>query len=101
LVEPVHGRQELVAVAEMVLAELACGVAERLECFGDGDVPGLEAKRGRGQANLGHAGAQASLSGDERRATCRAALLGVIVSEHDPFAADTINVWRLVAHDAE
>src|SRR6476619_3766324 len=30
LVEAMHGRQELVAVAEMVLAELPCGVAERL-----------------------------------------------------------------------
>jgi hypothetical protein len=30
-VKPVHGGQELIAVAEMVLAELAGGVAERLE----------------------------------------------------------------------
>jgi len=30
-VEAVHGRQELVAVAEMVLAELSGHVAERLE----------------------------------------------------------------------
>ena len=35
LVEPVHGRQVLVQVAEVVLAELAGGVAERLEQFGD------------------------------------------------------------------
>jgi hypothetical protein len=41
----VHGRQVLVAVAEVVLAELAGGVAERLEQLGDGRVLGLEADR--------------------------------------------------------
>ena len=37
-VEAVHGRQELVAVAEMVLAELAGDIALRLEQLGDGRV---------------------------------------------------------------
>ena len=37
-VEAVHGRQELVAVAEMVLAELAGDVALRLQQLGDGRV---------------------------------------------------------------
>ena len=58
LVEAVHRRQELVAVAEMVLAELAGGVAERLERLGDGDVLGLQAERRARQADLGQAGAQ-------------------------------------------
>jgi len=35
LVEAVHGRQELVAVAKMVLAELAGGIALRLEQLGE------------------------------------------------------------------
>ncbi len=35
LVEAVDGGQKLVAVAEVVLAELAGGVAQRLECGGD------------------------------------------------------------------
>ena len=43
LVEAVHGRQELVAVTEMVLAELAGGVAERLEQLGEGRVLLLQA----------------------------------------------------------
>ena len=38
LIEAVDRRQELVAVAEMVLAELAGRVAERLQQFGDGRV---------------------------------------------------------------
>jgi hypothetical protein len=37
-VEPVHGRQVFIPIAEMVLAELTGGVAERLEQFGDGRV---------------------------------------------------------------
>ena len=39
LVEAVHRRQELVAVAEVVLAELAGGVALRLEQLGDASGP--------------------------------------------------------------
>ncbi len=38
LVKSMHGRQEFIAIAEMVLAELAGGVAERLEQFGDGRI---------------------------------------------------------------
>ena len=47
LVEAVHRRQEFVAVAEMVLAELAGGVAERLERFRDAHVFGVQADRRR------------------------------------------------------
>ena len=47
LVEPVHGGQELVAVAEVVLAELAGRVAERLEQIGDGRILLLQTLRSR------------------------------------------------------
>src|SRR5262249_44795702 len=43
LVEAVYGRQEAVEVAEVVLAELTGGVAERLEQLGDRGILGLEA----------------------------------------------------------
>ena len=43
LVEAVHGRQELVQVAEVVLAELPGRVAERLQQLGDRRVLGLQA----------------------------------------------------------
>ena len=59
LVEAVDRRQELVAVAEVVLAELAGGIAQRLEQLGDGRVFLLQAERGARQADLGQAGAQA------------------------------------------
>ena len=68
LVEAVDGRQELVQVAEVVLAELAGGVAERLEQLGDRRVLGLQADVGAGDADLAQAGAEDALPGDERRA---------------------------------
>ena len=74
-VEPVHGRQEFVPVAQMVLAELAGGVAERLEQFGDGRVFFLQADSGAGHADLGQAGADRVLAGDEAGAAGGAALL--------------------------
>ena len=58
LIEPMYGRQEFVAVAEMVLAELARGLTERFKRLGDGDVLRLQAERRTRQANFGHSGAK-------------------------------------------
>ena len=58
LVEAVHRRQELVAVAEMVLAELAGGVALRLEQLGEGRVLLGQSILGARQADLEEAGAE-------------------------------------------
>src|SRR5262245_26062148 len=57
LIEPMHGRQKFVAVAEMVLTELAGGVTEWFQRLGDGDVLRLQPERRAGQANFGHSGA--------------------------------------------
>ena len=81
LVEAVRRGQELVAVAEVVLAELPGHVAERLQDVGDGRVFGLQAEVGAGQPDLGQAGADRRLPGDERRAAGGAALLPVPVGE--------------------
>ena len=59
LVEAVDGGQELVAVAQMVLAELAGRVALRLQQLGDRRIFLAQAQRGARQADLGQAGAQA------------------------------------------
>ena len=98
LVEAVHGRQELILVAQMVLAELAGGVAVRLEQFGDGRVFLLQADVGAGHADLGQAGADRVLAGDEGGAAGGAALLGVVVGEGDAFVADAVDVGRAIAH---
>ncbi len=100
LVEAVRRRQELVAVAEMVLAELAGDVAERLQDVGDGRVFRLQAQIGAGQPDLGQAGADGRLTGDERGPTGGAALLAVPVGEHRAFLGDAIDVGRAISHDA-
>src|SRR5262249_30904058 len=84
LVEAVNGRKMLIAVAQVVLAELRGGVALRLEQLGDRYVAVLQALRSAGHADLGVASAEAALAGDERRASGRTALLGIRVRE--PYA---------------
>src|SRR5581483_9927766 len=85
LVEAVDCGQELVAIAQVVLAELARGVAERLEQLGDGGVFWLQSDRRAGHPDLGEARADRILAGDEARAAGGAALLGVVVGESYAF----------------
>ena len=100
LVEAVHRRQVLVAIAEVVLAELAGGVAEVLQDLRDRRVLGFEAQRRAGHADLGEAGADRLLAGDEGGTAGGAALLAVEVGEHRAFPGDAVDVGRPVAHDA-
>ena len=100
-VETMHGRQELVAVAQMVLAELAGGVAQRLEQFGDRRIFLLQTDCRARHADLGQARADRILPGDEAGASGSAALLGIIVGESDTLSGDTVDVRRSVAHHAE
>jgi hypothetical protein len=95
-----HGRQKLVAIAEMVLAELAGGVAERFQHFRDGRVFRMQSDRRAGHADFGQAGADRVLTGDEACAAGRAALLAAPIGEGRPFLRDAIDVGRLVAHHA-
>ena len=97
-VEAVHRGQELVAVAQVVLAELAGGIALHLQQFGNRRICLLQPERRTRQADLGHARAQAGLAGDERRPAGRAALLGVVIGEDHAFLGDTIDVGRMKAH---
>ena len=98
LVEAVHGGQVLVAVAEVVLAELAGGVALRLERGRDRRILRLQAQRRPGQTHLGQAGAVRVLAGDERRPSGGATLLRVIVGEQHPFSSDAVDVGGPVSH---
>ena len=54
-----------ITIAEMVLAELAGGVAQRLERLGDGYVAILQPNCSSGNANFAEASSQAHLTGDE------------------------------------
>ena len=100
LVEPVLGRQELVLVAEVVLAELAGGVAQRLQQLGNGRVFRAQTQIRTGKAYLAQSGAKDALPGDEGGPPCRAALLGVAVGKDHSFIGDPVDIGRPVAHHA-
>jgi hypothetical protein len=99
-VETVHRRQVLVAVAEMVLAELACRVAKVLHEFADSRVFGFDAKHGARRADLGEPGADRRLAGNECGATGGAALLAIEIGEHRAFLRNAIEIGCTVAHNA-
>ena len=98
LVEAVRGRQELVLVAQVVLAELARGVAQGLERRGDGRVLGPQADVRAGHPDLRQAGPVRVLPGDERSPTGGAALLPVVVRESSALVRDAVDVRGAVAH---
>lgn len=99
-VEAVVRGQVLIQVAEMVLAELAGGIAKRLQQLRDGRIelgqPFLRAR----QTDLGEAGADGRLAVKERRTTGGTALLAVPVREQRTLFRDAIDVRRFIAHHA-
>ena len=100
LVEPVVGRQMLVVIAEMVLAELAGRVALGLHDIGDRGHPVRDAVRVSRHADGQQAGTERLLAEDERRTTRGTALLPIGVGEHRAFIRDAVDVRRLVAHQS-
>ena len=98
LIEAVIGRQHVVEIAEMVLAELPGGVALLLEQRRDGDDLLVHADRRAGKPDLRQAGAKDALPGDEGRAAGGAGLLAVAVGEQHAFLGDAVDVGRVVAH---
>src|SRR5208282_5184168 len=101
LVKSMHGRQEFIPIAEMVFAKLTGGIAERLEHVGDGRVFGLKSYRRAGHSDLGQAGAERVLAGDEGGASSGAALLTVPVSQGYALVGDAVDVGGVVTHRAE
>ena len=99
-VEAVHGRQELVEVAEVVLAELAGRIAHRLEHRRDGRRLVRQADRRAGLADRGHAGADRQFAGDEVRAARRATRLGIVVGEPHALGGEPVEVRRPARHHA-
>src|SRR5262249_19552860 len=99
LIEAMRRGQMLVAIAEMVLAELAGGIAKRLHDIGDAGILRPESELRAGQPDLGQAGADRRLAGDERGTAGRATLLAIPVGEYRAFLADAVDVGRAIAHD--
>ncbi len=100
LIEAVHGRQRGVAIADVVLAELAGDIAEVLEQAADRGIELAHAHRRTGEADLAQSASHDVLAGEERRAAGRAGLLAVVVLEFDAFLGDAVDVRGLVAHQA-
>ena len=100
LVEAVIGRQHLVAVAKMVLAKLTRHVTLLFEQHGDGRIFYPHAFRRTGQTDLGQAGTHRRLAGDKCGAAGRATLLSVPVGKYCTFFRNTVDIRRLVTHDA-
>ena len=99
-IEAVHGRQMLVAISQVVLAELAGSVAERFHDIRDRRVERAEAKLRAGQTDFGEAGADRRLAGDEGGASGGATLLAVPVGEDRALLADAVDIGRAVAHNS-
>ncbi len=100
LVEAVDGRQELVEIAEVVLAELPGGVALALQDGGQrGRLGGHADVRAR-LADRGQAGADGELAGDEVGAAGGAAGLGVVGVEDRPLVGELLEVGVGLLHDA-
>src|SRR6266496_4329315 len=80
-VEPVHGGQELIEIAQVIFAELARGVALRFKRGGNRAGLSWYSNLSTRLADRGHPGADGQFAHDEVRATRRATRFRVVVSE--------------------
>ncbi len=87
-------------VAQMVLAELAGGVAEVVQELGERRGAGPQVGRAPGKLRRDHARAQRMHAGEEGVAPGGAALLGVVGHEDRTFIADAVDVGRFPDHQA-
>ena len=100
LIESVHGGQMLVAIAEVVLAELAGRIAEILHELPNRGILEAQTERRAWRADLGEAGSDWRLASNKGGASGSATLLPIEIGKHRAFLGDAIDVRRLVTHDA-
>ena len=99
LIESVERWQMFVPVTQVVLAELAGGIALRLQHFGERGILGLHAHRPPDHAYRGQACPDGIHARHERRTTGGAGWMRVMIAEHSPFLGNAIDVGCAVAHD--
>jgi len=95
-----HGRQMLIAIAEVVFAKLSSSIALGLEQLSDGGIFRFKAGFSARQPHLAETGAEDALAGDEGRTTSGAALFGVVVDEATTLLGYAVNIGGLIAHQA-
>ena len=100
LLEAVRRRQRRGVVAEVVLAELAGGVAEIKQELGERRGAGSQVGRAARQLRRDHARAQRIHAGEEGIAPGGAALHGDIVHEDRALVPDAVDVGRFADHQA-
>ena len=100
LIEAVHAGKVLVQIAEMVLAELAGGVAHGLERGGNGRRLRRQADIGASLTDRGHAGANGKFASDEIGTSRCAARFGIVIGEAHALRRQPVKVRRLARHDA-
>jgi len=100
LVETVHRRQVLVAIAQVVLAELAGRIAQRLEHLGQRRVLGLQTDLRPGQPDRRQPHPDRVLAGNEGRPTGRAGRFGIVIHEDHALIGNAVDVGRRTAHHA-
>ena len=84
----------------MVLAELPRGIALILQRRRNGDDLVAHTNRGARNADFRQPGTVDALTSDEGGATGGARLLAVRVGEQHAFLGESVDVWRLIAHQA-
>ena len=98
LIEAMPRRQMVVAIAEMVLAELPGRVSLRLHDIGNGRHPVGDAMGIAWHADGQQASAERFLAEDEGGTPGGAALLAISVREDRALPGDTVDVGRAVTH---
>src|SRR5262245_31043290 len=98
LVEPVDCRQELVQIAQVILAKLSRGVALRFERGGNRAGLCRQACFSTRLADCRHPCADREFTRDEVRTTRRATRLSVIVGKQHSFLCKLVEVWRPSGH---
>jgi hypothetical protein len=93
------GREILVAIAEVIFAQLAGGVAERFECLSNGDVTRMRTDRRAGNTYLRHAGALRRLGGDEGRSSCGTTVFRIVIGEEFALFGDAVDVRSFITKD--
>ena len=96
--EAVCRRQGIGVIAQVVLAELAGGVAEIVQELRERRGAGPQVGRAARELRRDHAGAQRIHAGEEGIAPGGAALHSDIVHEDRAFVADAVDVRRLADH---
>src|SRR5208337_799322 len=99
-VKAMYAREVFVHISEMILSELARFVTLRLQDSGKCDSPIGQSYVGTRLADGRQTCTYRQLAGDEIRATCGAASLGIVIGEHHALGSKFVEIWRPSGHDS-